>query len=246
MYALNNHINWVDPSRMSPSYAYRLSKYKQRGFNIGIPFLTEENIDRDAVRVIVHDLLSYYISNIPVRVPKNTLFTDSIQEFTGHLQQQHLDAINADMNKHQPNGHKHPIGALVHAISPYRVSMPRDPVSILILAQVYGVFTAWWKRSDYDLKGRELSIYLLYRHRYYRTIDDASGQALDMVNEIMNSDHTQESIETLQVEMQAVSNIIWKEQNPMEQLTGTFLPTPISRSREGMLEWYKSSPLYKQ
>jgi hypothetical protein len=45
LYAAKNGVNWFDPSRSSPSYAYRLIKYKRRGFNISLPLFTNININ---------------------------------------------------------------------------------------------------------------------------------------------------------------------------------------------------------
>lgn len=52
LYALHNRVNWFDPDRASPSYAYRLSKYNIRGFRIGLPFSHKYTIDHEKASLL--------------------------------------------------------------------------------------------------------------------------------------------------------------------------------------------------
>jgi hypothetical protein len=44
-YAITHKVNYFDPERASPSYEWRLCKYKTRGYDIGFPLLTEDQIN---------------------------------------------------------------------------------------------------------------------------------------------------------------------------------------------------------
>lgn len=59
--SIKYRTNWLDPMRASPSYPYRLIKYKNRGFNIYTPMLSYRNIDYTVVQSYMSRLRSMYI-----------------------------------------------------------------------------------------------------------------------------------------------------------------------------------------
>lgn len=59
--SIRYRTNWLDPMRASPSYPYRLIKYKNRGFNIYTPMLSYRNIDYTVVQSYMSHLRSMYV-----------------------------------------------------------------------------------------------------------------------------------------------------------------------------------------
>lgn len=54
-YSLDNNINYFDPERASPSYIYRLAKYKTRGFDIELPLFDERKVDFKSINEFFND-----------------------------------------------------------------------------------------------------------------------------------------------------------------------------------------------
>lgn len=123
MWSYRNKINWFDPLRASPSYAYRLSKYMTRGYEIGLVHLDPESIQDDRVRDIwnfIHRILG------TLRVPEHM---ENMGHYYHFANQTSSTASEYDM---------------------IRKVIPKDPGSILILASVYHFHTSIWKSCDYS------------------------------------------------------------------------------------------------
>lgn len=54
--------NWFDPSRSSPSYDWRLIKYKKRGFRIILPHLTKENLNPSEVEKLYRGITNLIVN----------------------------------------------------------------------------------------------------------------------------------------------------------------------------------------
>lgn len=212
-YALENRVNWFDPKRASPSYAYRLSKYNTRGFQLKLPLITKEDIDDKKVKEYFKWILDEAIkgsidndySNSDVELYVMTRFIDSITKYLGNTMIDFygfMRIFGCIRNKDLSNIFGY-LSYIYHIDPRYT-----DTQSILLLSSFYNFHTSKWKVSDYDNKKERESKYSKWTgklNQYIRTLP-------------------------------------WKEQNPGEQLTGSFFPTPISNTHD-LLDWYSQSPL---
>ncbi len=236
LYAHEHRVNWFDPARASPSYAFRLSKYSLRGYQIMLPGFDQAIIDHDKFKVIYDRVLNMYLhmmTNMSVDVEPIESKGDlgpSI-ELARYLVT-HTDLRDKDLSRgeivdivaraimqhahlsYRP-GDPEPLklGMMVRALNGYDQAkrdkhlqylstlIPKDPVSILIMAKIYEFHTGLWKQRDYD--------------RRIGTDEDYSEGAV------------------------ALDYIQWIEQDPMAQVSSTFYPTPI----QDLQSWYLTSPL---
>lgn len=236
VYAHEHHVNWFDPGRVSPSYAYRLSKYSLRGYKIMLPGFNEEMIDSDKYEIIYDQVLETYLymmTDMDIDAEPGIgasielaryLVTDTRLKDSLHSEGDIVDIVSRAIIQHAHLGHypgdplvpgdPRPLkfGMMVNALNrnirsyetrTVRSLIPRDPVSILILAKFYSFHTGIWKQRDYDRK---------------------SG-----TDQEWNSGR------------EALSMIQWVEQNPMAQVSSTFYPTPV----QDLYTWYLTSPLVK-
>jgi len=230
-YSIQNRVNWFDPKRVSPSYAYRLAKYKIRGFEIELPlFETHLEIDMKVIDDLKKRILNMFftyeypqidniidididfsiLSNFHNIVTKN-FFPDRILNIGETISlYQVLNTFIKD-NELQVKCIYNIYGYLIHCIhqnSHTEDILYNDYASILLMAKYLGIIGYNSIESDYIPKEVYQSHILKLNKFGYEKI----------------------------------CALPWKEQNPGEQLSGTFFPSPIS-SAEDLIEWYKKSPL---
>lgn len=228
-YSIFTKVNWFDPARASPSYAYRLSKYRIRGFDIHLPLFEKDMIVQERI-----DKLWSEISKLYDRIDCGDCYSDPYEECIEYMKIPNLaQYIREIANILEHDGNLHSIGnvmellkglvfveygAKIHICNTQgtkgqrkklREIIPRDAASILILASVYHIHTCVWSCSDYES------------------------------NE--NNEHMHKKIGD------AIANIVWIEQNPGAQVSSTFYPTPIftgnSYHQQDLIDWYKKCPL---
>ena len=224
LYAIQNKVNWFDPSRSSPSYAYRLSKYSIRGFKISLPHFDESLIRYDKIDDMLKRIEKRYFSITPnyesvdigdinIQDPYNTLMrlakilkskkTIKVNDLVTRLD------LENNLRK-STSRYGTMIRYIIGDCKSVKDIVPKDPVSILILSKLYSLHTAYWSRSDYD----------------------SSVISYDVLN-VYGSHPIRKLLPRLQ----------WKEQNPMEQISSTFYPDPIGSEEYQLKEWYLTSPL---
>lgn len=274
-YAIQNKINIFDPARASPSYAHRLAKYKTRGFNIYMPFINKTNLNMDYYDKLYEQVeckLFDEMGNIFYReqlYETNIVLTDKHIDFANKYRKyieskygsmsttKYLQALNfyGDYLSKRENrvmgtylcmllsrrGDK----AKEKKLDEFKL-IPKDPASICILSQYYNFNTFLWKMSDYDANKRK-NIEKIFEDEEFLIVKDDNGKHLCTSFWLKNG----QDMEYI-MKHKHFPGINWKEQNPSEQVSSTFYPTPIKSSmgyeyctKYDMIEWYKQSPLYK-
>jgi len=212
-YALENRVNWFDPKRASPSYSYRLSKYNTRGFQLKLPLITKEDIDDKKVQEYFKSILDY-----------------SIYESLDH------DIDNSQINLQV-------MSLFINSITKYIQN---------IMIDFYGFMRIFGSIRNKDVPN--IFGYLSLYYRMYAKYTDM--QSILILSSFYNfhtskwkvSDYDNKKERETKYSKwtgklnQYIRNLPWKEQNPGEQLTGSFFPTPISNTHD-LLDWYKQSPL---
>lgn len=218
-YAIDNNINWFDPSRSSPSYAYRLSKYRCRGFNIQLPLFRKETVLDDRVKMFFKNIKYLYddhideergkggkvrnvkelLDELASRAAKfNSLTTDDLKDMMDEIVREKWGPTKQGSQFYRLISHGKYIRSKAMAF------LPNDPVSILVLSSLYRFHTCMWSCSDYDpTLCKEVKV----------------GEVHELIPLIQ-----------------------WKEQDPMEQVSSTLYPTPI----DDLQEWYNTSPLVNE
>lgn len=226
-YSIKNKINFFDPDRASPSYYYRLNKYKMRGFDIILPQFNEEFIDQNSL-----DIFSRKIFKIGFKIV-NQIYKDDYYSFGHDCSSDCSFDIVMNFLKLYKDTQKYVNSSTIEIIYRYfdgcdseskvlnRIIsfimknkdkfpkdyknfvsvMPKDGLSIIILLKFRNIMTSYWKQLDYD-----------------------SEHHISHSNNRKNIDC-----------------LTWKEQNPMEQITSTFRPEPISNLKD----FYNRSIFYK-
>ena len=195
LFSLSKRTNWFDPTRVSPSYAYRLIKYKSRGFNIYLPLATWENVNKEEV-----DRYFSYIRDV---------YRDTLDEVDDEIYKSDISSI--------------PIYQIFLRVKSH-INIVDDPASLLILATFCDLYVLprGTPPSDYEQNATSSQ---LAEQGYIR------GIPIDP------------RIKRYNKEFRVNPSLLnWKEQNPMEQVSSTFYPTPIQDIRE----WYKTSRFYGQ
>ena len=234
-YSLENKINWFDPSRSSPSYAYRLSKYALRGFNVGLPLFDESKIQDKKVQDIfnkIYSLFEYHIDQsgiidngeIPCEVAIEKFQNKLMSSNTTHFIKEELYKFVDDIFDKK----------LRYTLSPgqmtrYLIGLigNQDPL------HKSGRYTNAIVKEmlSFIPKDPVSQLILSTKYKYFTCmwkISDYNPEKKQYDNHLDYRD-----VRKIQIQ--------WKEQNPMEQVSSTFYPTPI----QDLKEWYKTSPLYK-
>ncbi len=139
LYAAQNRINWFDPDRASPSYAYRLSKYMTRGIEIGLIGLDINRVLDDRVQALYQEIL--LVTQEPQGQPLSKLFYRMLR-----LRDQYVE----DMYRSSSRQEYEELRQKSLHIDDIIKRLPRDPGSILILSGIYNFHTHVWKEHDYD------------------------------------------------------------------------------------------------
>ena len=218
-YACSEKVNWFDPTRASPSYAYRLGKYMLRGLNIELPLFNPSDINMDAVKSIKTSMINIIMEQYfpEVEIDQYGDSDQSYIELINFLRRSRIEyplQRNPDSEELQNALYHLSLGSLIKVASNnygnnkkvIKNALPQDHASILILISQFKCITHMWEQSDYDYKKAKDWKYT------YTQLDDVLKMKFE-----------------------------WKEQNPMEQVSSTFYPTPI----QDLKEWYKTSSLIK-
>jgi hypothetical protein len=169
-YSITHRENWIDPSRVSPSYAYRLSKYQARDIDIKMPLFDESMIVKKQIKKWRNNIRRHFqykdhdydadgftigdsivlrnpitmLEKMLENVRKNPLAYTTSNDFMREMK----SAINMDKQEY---------GSMFRYIvgtnrDIARSILPTDPVSILILAAYERFHTPLWSVSDYQPK----------------------------------------------------------------------------------------------
>lgn len=242
MYAIQNRVNWFDPIRASPSYTYRLSKYKSRGFDIQLPMFTDNNINREQMDRFLQKITDIFVEKVTVSEPIGDIEDREYSEKFLSVISPYLKNVNSDVLNHLYSfinnrfQNKSTLGSIIHAIDNFleKDTIPSDSVSGLILAKYYGVICTKFKRSDYDKEERAKYVYSTCK---------SEDEHVNDLNRYFKKDLSLEDSKTFALEIQQQrkdKKIVWKVQDPMTQITGTFQPEPIG----DIIQWYSQSPFY--
>lgn len=132
LYALRNKVNWFDPERASPSYAFRLAKYSHRGFEIRLPF---EN------RLVV---LEEDADQLPILEPKKLL--ENMIQNIGDAESINLGDFLSLFSK---SSKTEALSLHIDALRNRSHVRLDDEASKILQAKYYGRYRRNWKITDY-------------------------------------------------------------------------------------------------
>ena len=229
LYAMEHKINHFDPCRSSPSYAYRLSKYQARGFSMYLPHLDTSLVNGDKVQEMLRKIEDIYFQ---------------------------MDLYDEDHYHENIEGNviSDPYETLMRAaeffkekkdISIGEFSEYIDKIdNIRKVSNKYGSMIRWIIGKESGSNMREIipcdpvSILILSSiYGIHTSLWSQSDYNPNWKNDLRNKRDNNISISDI------ITNLVWKEQNPMEQVTSTFYPTPIDGEESSMYDWYSTSPL---
>jgi len=223
-YSTMNKKNYFDPDRSSPSYSVRLSKYNLRGFDIWIPYLDRilfnDDLYNDYCLKIVEftntmyeyheDTIYKVLEDVPFEVTQQDLDIIKKIKESGYVQTRHMGVFNQVYYEAK----KLSTTGIPDFLRFFKINVFRDANNII----------------NTTLPHDPASILALsISKRLHISSEDTKGD-YDKYNdnnpELILGDIRDE-------------DIVWKTNNPMEQLSGTFYPEPIMGD---ILEWYSRSP----
>lgn len=240
-YCLDNKVNFFDPTRSSPSYAFRLSKYKIRGFDIWLPFVTKGNVNMKKVEKLYEQIqISYdiahqqeiddnidndFLGDIAVSNPKEKLLSliQSSDSIVSHMTLRDLIdelesiAFSCDKYVHTPKDTDegyNKYGSMLRYISSQCNTSGENCSEIK-------------KHLPKDPQSiLLLSEFEKFHTGIWRQTDYEKGTSRQKICNIY----------------EALDKSKWIEQDPMKQVSSTFYPEPISPYE--IIGWFKKSPLY--
>jgi len=220
-YSTKIKINFFDPTRSSPSYASRLSKYNLRGFNIWIPFsdrvIFNEKLYQQTLSDIYNEnkknILDFYLS-----FSKFNKYKDDFEYTITSKDKENMLYISKEINIDENEAEN--IIILIKELESRGLDIarqmkilgwpslvdhqfPHDPFTIIVLAIFKSLYLSEYE-SDYTN--------LDFTERY--TVNRS----------IFNKN--------------MLKDIKWETVDPMKQLSGTFYPEPIVTD---LLDWYSQS-----
>jgi len=263
LFSLSKKMNYFDSKRASPSYAYRLVKYMSRGFNIFLPhsesILPNEyrlqeyfnTIKYQYNKCIEDHLKDYKDDTIHNRVNRMKEFIAKHSNKYG-ISSCNVDIMNEKIDEifdiEKDDKIKYPIHSKAYYANKYIIPI-KDPASLLILAAKYNFYhlDISHKVSDYENKPRKYEYRCAFYpyHINYKSAEilrDRDPNRYEHEREqYMNKNNKRYPISeyTSKPFILDISRLRWKEQDPMEQVSSTCMPTPIQDIRE----WYRTSPL---
>ena len=251
-YALKNKINFFDFDRMSPTYGYRLAKYASRGFEVWLPDLDPELVRWDDLKNIVDGQFNYISEfrtglfyNIPHDVPRRS----------------ELDVLTCKSTVQRIIEKRNPLDLILFA-SFFRY-LPKLPLSDYKAHKKGEKKHRWIHRSfESDEKpcprkpcARPESCSRRYPcepcsepHQYPREWWELAGPGYVIfkhdyaLKNFITLDHILHLNKDVCDISGLSSTIVWKTQDPMTQLTGTFNPTTM----RDIKQWYDDAYLYGQ
>jgi hypothetical protein len=265
-FSLIKKMNYFDPKRASPSYAYRLVKYMAREFAIFLPH--SEYIIPNEYRVTEYfnTIKYHYDKQIEDETERENTYKeestltmqekiDMMKKFIATHNNKHgivscnIGTMNRKINEifNTEEEEEYSIPQMAHYANGNIIPI-RDPASLLILAVKYNFYRldAAHYVADYEHKSRKCS----YRYAFYpNTINHRSAEIFRGRDPIGYEKEREQYINKEKYKLGStdlgtkflldISRLKWKEQNPMEQVSSTCMPTPIQDIRE----WYRTSPL---
>lgn len=237
IFAYQKMTNWLDPARASPSYAYRLSKYSLRGYEIMLPLFNDIGLLHRRVQDMFEHIYDIYAQHVVY---------SHVQESAIIMKANTYEENPADVAIHMIVAARHIHKATTVLGLAWR-AMPLEHINAYLL------FLRDWHGQDlntpqgmaaairrFSIEGDEIlkkiiprdPVSILILAKFYHFVSSASNPSTDVdYEDWTNRDTMASTVDT--------SNLSWKEIDPMSQLTGTFQPSPILNMRE----WYFSSPL---
>jgi len=225
-YSNENRTNWYDPERASASYEFRLSKYNIRGYNIGLKDLDKINFNyKDLKETLLVECFKHPendddISDGAVNICNRFNITDLndvvyvCQQFVSVPE----DLVELCRRRNIINA-----GDIINAVDTYYIHR-YDTVGELI--NRIGRMSSEGIDIIKSVPTDRATCLLLAK--YDRTLSYIFKHS-DYVPGILHDGFP----------VKKTSDIDWKVQNPMEQLSGTFNPEPFTN----MLDFYLQSPL---
>ena len=223
VYSLHHKVNHFDPERSSPSYAYRLSKYQTRGFSIQLPHFDLSLINQERLGTLWNIITEHYIEEMrenqryskKIDNPSRSLNTVS------QMLQYSIDAVRSL-----------DIKFLIETVNHYKL-YDHPCIHGAMLSRSWSKDIETRKRLIGAIPKDPVSILILSSQYKFHT-------ALWTRSDYNPNYGPKDSISI----QRAISLIVWKEQNPMEQVTSTFYPTPVGADSYTLIDWYNKSPLY--
>lgn len=197
IWANENHMNIFDPMRASPSYAYRLSKYRIRGYDIFLPLFGDENLNTNALEEWKDNMRKEYYDHI----------ADKEHEEAVKFPDEHRDLLPENVHGDvfvttwvtkgiRTVNKEHPWSQMGRFIGFKGSKLPQD---MLVLAKYLHYHPCMRKEpSDYANKDEQ---------------DEAENLSDRSI--------------VLEDDTLYVPDLAWKEQDPGTQITSTFFPEPI-------------------
>lgn len=235
IWSISNRINWLDPDRASPSYAYRLAKYMTRGYTLALPLLQQDEITRVRKRIlqISLDIRREFVLYIVSLGPGDTIF-----EYIN----QHVLDVQEEQSIHDPNV----TDAYNQMIQIPSLRLNREERQMLKKA----ILTYGNKILDTPFQASVL-VTEKQQDIVNRIIpsDPASIVLLASIGSLYTSasrhfDYSNDVPKMLWNRYDTVNpkDLKWITQDPMAQVSSTIHSTPIRNLRA----WYYTSPLIQQ
>ena len=244
-----NKMNIFDPERASPSYVSRLVKYMRRGYDIYIPYFSQLEINEQSVQDWKDTVLNMYYNNIEsyiilldendkgaltlpdkyleeVRIRGRDNYVPLPEEYYFLFSEDEKDRIFIEermLKSMKKMDLSYPWGQIVKFIGDYyTTSVKESDQDILFLAKTLRVYTNRLNTniSDYDPEFVEM-----FRRFTSEEVEDTTPLLKEVMTEIIYRNGTL-----------IMPDLEWKEQNPMEQISSTFNPTPITDIKEWLRE----------
>lgn len=236
MYSLATLTNWFDPSRSSETYDTRLCKYHNRGFRIMLPMVDEISLNNEAYQRFKDAVLKEYYSNVHEIGGLNEEVENEKEEYLEEAFDPAMeDAIDEVMQYAKATPEQIAKYKLIHSHGNPIVNALmwiRDDMDIDLHQKQTPKIAKRWSNFKRSLPSGPASLLILERLGYsYNLILLNYGRYI-------NSDYEKGENK----EFVVVSQLNFKEQNPMEQVSSTFYPEPII-SPEALISFYETSPL---
>ena len=247
LWAFNNKMNIFDPARASPSYVYRLTKYQRRGYTLHVPIFDTLQIDEDAVHQWKEDIRMRYFKHIY----PNVYVKGGVDEEDRDVPQYREETSSFD--KDSDEYFRRDKITYVPLPDTYFNMFPEKYVSkifidksLLKYMSKVNIECPWGQMIAYmgdRFTPKDTNQDRLFLSKMYCTYSNrkvVSDYELTS-NEETGNKYVKYDYIIYREGILYIPPIVWKEQNPMEQVTSTFEPEPIG----DLEEWLRSSQFFQ-